>query len=50
MRYVFIVVTALSAAVAGEQELIVVRMQSKPFDQQAPYEPEALRLFDQLIR
>ena len=33
-----------------EQELIVIRMQSKPLDQQAPYEPEALRLFGQLIR
>lgn len=33
-----------------EQELIIVRMQSKPLDQQTPYEPEALRLFDQLIR
>lgn len=33
-----------------EQELVVVRMQSKPLDQQSPYGPEALRLFGQLIR
>jgi CubicO group peptidase (beta-lactamase class C family) len=32
------------------QELVVVRMQSKPSARQAPYEPEALRLFGRMIR
>ena len=33
-----------------EQELVIVRMQSKPIDQPASYGGEALRIFNQLIR
>lgn len=37
--------------VIPEQELIVVRMQSKPVaDKRLPYEPEALSLFNKIIR
>jgi CubicO group peptidase (beta-lactamase class C family) len=33
-----------------KQDLIIVRMQSKPSNQRASYEPEVLQLFGQMVR